>query len=570
MTTGLNGRRSLICLSKFPMPSVQFFAISKRRCLWEHKSHANAEAELKITPKLFPDLIPAPAELLAKFGGRRPAKNAMITRVGPSPTGMMHIGTLYVGLINAMLANQSDGTMILRLEDTDKSREVEGASEFIIQSLDRYGIKIDEGPTLSGQERGSHGPYVQSCRRKIYQSFAKHLLLQGKAYPCFSTRDELESARKEQAKLGVRTGYYGSWATWRDANDQAISNAIRARLPWVLRFRSDGDHSKKTSFEDCIFGQREMAENDQDIVILKNDGMPTYHFAHVVDDYLMGTTHVVRGEEWLASVPTHLQLFEAFDWQPPKYAHVAPINKMDGTSRRKLSKRKDPESSVLFFEQEGYPEEAVLEYLLSLADSGWGGPIFDFDKLDHVSKEYLASLSAREVFERGLQWANRFDKEFGKTLAVDPHYTQNALSIERGTANARKDIRKWSDLRSEIGYFFESCFRPDAKAASNHLSFLSRDELSGFVTQFLASYDPSNERDDWFARLKFVALENGFAASPKDFRHNPNNFKGSISHAAMVLRVLLTGSPISPDLFSIMQVMGPERVCRRLSMGATK
>lgn len=546
---------------------------------------------MTVTSTFFPEVTTTSEQLEAMNPERGFAPDVMVARIGPSPTGMMHIGTLYVGLVNSMMAHQTGGRMILRLEDTDKVREVEGASNFIIESLNKYGVEIDEGPTQDGHELGDYGPYVQSNRREIYQAFAKRLLDQGKAYPCFASVEEIERIRREQSDSGVRTGYYGTWATWRDADQAEVMEALAARLPWVLRLRSEGDHSKKIAFEDCIFGPREMSENDHDIVILKSDGMPTYHFAHVVDDHLMRTTHVIRGDEWLASVPTHLQLFQALGWKAPKYAHVAPINKMEGASRRKLSKRKDPEASVQFFESEGYPEEAVLEYLLSLADSGFeewrrenpnaslfnfplsfhslqagGGPIFDFDKLDFVSKEYLAGLSATEVFERGLCWARKFDIELGRHLVSQPEYTQSALSIERGGANARKDIRKWSDLRSEIGYFFDDIFHIDAAAVLSQLSFLDRYELSDFTSQFLVSYDPAKGREEWFARLKAHAINNGFAASPKEFKRNPENYKGTIAHAAQVLRVLLTGSPTSPDLFSIMQVMGKERVERRLSL----
>ena len=482
--------------------------------------------------------------------------------------------------------------MILRMEDTDKAREVAGATRFIIETLDRFEIKIDEGPTMKGQTAGAYGPYIQSQRRDIYRAFAKTLVEDGKAYPCFATKAELDEIRDDQAQSGARTGYYGPWAIWRNASDAAVSSALRAGLPWVLRLSSDGQHSSKIAFEDCVFGHREMSENDHDIVILKSDGVPTYHFAHVVDDHLMRTTHVIRGDEWLASVPTHLQLFEALGWEAPKYAHVAPINKVDGSSRRKLSKRKDPEASVAFFESEGYLEEATLEYLLSLADSSFeqwrennvdepitsfrlllgslqagGGPIFDFDKLDHVSREIVSKLSAGEVFDRGLLWASKFDAEFAEYMAEDPNYSLEALSIERGGEQARKDIRKWSDLRAEVGYFYDGCFQTSADELLEQIHFLDTAEVSDFVSDYLTSYDPSDDRDCWFAKLKRVAIEHEFAERPKDFKRNPDAFKGSIAHAAQVFRVLLTGNQTSPDLFSVMKVMGPDRLRRRLTLG---
>lgn len=450
------------------------------------------------TSLLFPEPLKAPDSLETQFPPRALDSGAWVTRVGPSPTGKMHIGTLYVGLLNYMLARQSDGVSILRIEDTDRQREVDGATSFIVESLKDFGVQLDEGPDVSNREVGAYGPYFQSHRKDIYQSFAKLLVERGKAYPCFATKDELEETRERQRSSGFRTGYYGAWATWRDRNCDDVDEALKSGKPWVLRFRSPGRHENKIAFNDCVFGDRETSENDQDVVILKGDGLPTYHFAHVIDDHLMRTTHVIRGDEWLASVPLHLQLFEAFGWEEPKYAHVAPINKMDGDSRRKLSKRKDPEASVRYFAAEGYPRTPVLEYLLTLADSGFeawraenpttslfefpitlenlqtgGGPIFDFKKLQFLSKEYIANLSAIEVFDQGLAWAQEFDGELATQLLADRDYALSALSIERGGDSARKDIRRWTDLRREIGYFFDDWFFMDRSTVASEIDFLT-------------------------------------------------------------------------------------------------
>lgn len=557
--------------------------------------HLAGPIKLNLSSLLFSKDLASPDCIARQYPRRHLDVAAMVTRIGPSPTGMMHIGTLYVALINSMLAHQSKGRMILRIEDTDKRREVEGASKFIVESLQKFGIEHQEGPTLAGDQKGEYGPYVQSQRRNIYQVCAKSLLDAGKAYPCFATPEQLNAIRDEQTKIGARSGYYGQWAIWRNASPASVSDALGADLPWVLRFRSNGQHSNKVAFTDSIFGHREMAENDHDIVILKSDGLPTYHFAHVVDDHLMGTTDVVRGDEWLASVPTHLQLFEAFGWRAPRYAHIAPINKVEGSSRRKLSKRKDPEASVHFFQEEGYPEEAILEYLLSLVHSGFedwrssnvneplmsfplsledlqpgGGPVFDFKKLDFICKEIVASMSAEDVFVRGVEWARRFDPEFAKLLVDDPTYTQSALSIERGNEQSRKDIRKWSDLRSEIGFFFDELYQFGPDELLGQLEFLEQQEIDDLARQFLISFDPSDARDVWFAKLKKAAIAHGFAPTPKDFKRCPEKYKGSIAHAAEVFRVLLTGSPTSPDLFSVMQVMGSERVHRRLTVGQSQ
>lgn len=547
---------------------------------------------MSFVSKAFPEELVPPGEIEARYPERGLLDGALVTRVGPSPTGMMHIGTLYVGLLNSLLAHQSGGSAILRIEDTDKLREVDGASNFIAESLKSFGIDFDEGSFDTLGNLGEYGPYIQSQRKEIYHSFAKFLLESGKAYLCFATTEELEQIREKQGQSSARTGYYGEWAIWREKPAEAVADALNVGLPWVLRFRSEGKHVRKIAFTDDIFGKREMAENDHDIVILKSDGVPTYHFAHVVDDHLMRTTHVIRGDEWLASVPMHLQLFEAFGWRAPRYAHVAPINKVEGVSRRKLSKRRDPEASVRFFEEQGFPKNAILEYLLSLADSGFeqwrmdnpttslfefplslesfqagGGPIFDFDKLDHVSKEYVSQLTAVEVFDLGVGWATKHDTELAARLSEDPDYARAALSIERGGEQARKDIRKWSDLRSEIGYFFDDWFDLTEDKISEQLSFIELAEINKLAQDFLKSFDLNDERTEWFSKMKNVAVKHGFAARPRDFKRNPEAYKGSIAHAAQVFRVLLTGDSTSPDLFSVMQVMGLDRLQRRLSIG---
>lgn len=540
---------------------------------------------------LFPNDLPSIELLESRYAKRNLANSARVTRIGPSPTGMMHLGTVYMGLLNSMLAAQSGGVSILRLEDTDKSREVQGAAQFILESLEAYGLYFDEGPTVQGTESGRYGPYVQSQRTEIYQAFAKHLVGEGRAYPCFATSAELTQIKDQQAAAGVRAGYYGDWAKWRNPPPGDVEAALGNNTPFVIRFRSDGNHRKKQMINDQIFGSREMAENDRDIVILKSDGLPTYHFAHVIDDHLMRTTHVIRGDEWLASVPLHLQLFEAFNWQPPEYAHVAPINKVEGTSRRKLSKRKDPEASVAFFEAKGYPPEAVLEYLMMLADSGFemwraehpntplrefpldlsafqtgGGPIFDFDKLNFVSRELIANLDAAEVLKRGLLWSKQHDAAFYDILKANTDYATQVLGIERGGDHARKDITQWSDLRRELSFFFDDLFDLKSLDALTMIGFMNEREVSNFLQNYLEVYDYKNNRDIWFAKLKKVALDHGFAARAKDFKADPHLYKGTIAHSAQVLRVLLTGKTSSPDLFSIMQVMGNERILKRLSI----
>lgn len=551
---------------------------------------------IEIAREIFPNNLPSPEELEKKYPPRKLPKNAEVTRVGPSPTGQMHIGTLYVGLLSERIAHQTGGRFFLRVEDTDTKREVPGATEYIIKSFDQFGIPFDEGKNANGSDRGSYGPYTQSERQKIYHAYIKKLLEQGGAYVCFATPEELDSLRATQAAEGVlRTGYYGKWALWRDKSPEEVMATLRSKKSYVIRFKSNGSHDRKIKINDLVYGQREFAENDQDIVLMKSDGLPTYHLAHVIDDHLMRTTLVVRGDEWLPSVPTHLQLFEAFGFEPPKYAHVAPLNKLeekDGKiSKRKLSKRKDPEAGVRYFVEHGYPAEAVKEYLLYLANAefenwrkdnpntdftkfeltfkglqGSSGPLFDFAKLNDISKEKIASFSAEEVYVRTLDWAQQYDKSFAKLLMKDPAYAKSIFAIERGDAQARKDISTWADIPKEFEYFFDERFKNKLGDIETQLKDISKQDLESVVRDFLTTYTPTDTKDEWFAKLKRVGGAHGFAENTKEYKKNPDAFKGNMADVAKIFRVLLTGRTQTPDLYSIMQTMGPDRVAKRLSI----
>lgn len=529
-------------------------------------------------------------------------EGAMVTRVGPSPTGMMHIGTLYVGRICAHLAKQTRGVSILRIEDTDKKREVEGATEFVVKSFYDFGITFNEGIRYRHKtedsmelspvyESGYYGPYKQSDRRSIYHAYIKHLLDNDMAYLCFSTPEELDEMRRNQRISKSRPGYYGKWALWRNRSEEETLKALEEGKPFVIRFKSNGNYDQKFSFEDLIFGKRELPENDIDIVLMKSDGLPTYHLAHVVDDHLMRTTHVIRGDEWFSSIPTHLQLFDAFNWKAPAYAHIAPINKMDGTSKRKLSKRKDPEASVEFFEKQGYPKEAILDYLMTLSDakfeawknenpemSSWdfeitmkglqgsNGPLFDFDKLNNISKNYIAKLTSQEVYYDAFYWAKKHDPELADKMKNNLSDVHNILSIERSGPNVRKDIAKWEDIKEEIEYFFDDTFSLQKEEALEKINYLSPEELKNVVTDFLADYDPKDEKDIWFGKIKQLAEKHGFALRPKDYKKNPEAYKGNVADVAKIFRILLTGKERTPDLHAIMLVMGLEKVEKRLSL----
>lgn len=543
---------------------------------------------------IFSKELPSVSDLESRYPPRNLPEGAMVTRVGPSPTGLMHIGTLYVGLLSHHFASQTDGVSFLRVEDTDKKREVEGATDFILNSFQHFGIEFNEGLAISGEERGLYGPYTQSERKSIYHAYVKQLLEHDKAYLCFCTAEELNEIREKQNVGKVRPGYYGAWAKWRSKSEDEALAALDSGMPYVVRFRSGGDVNKRRHIHDLIAGDRELPENDQDIVLLKSDGLPTYHLAHAVDDHLMRTTHVIRGDEWLPSLPTHLQLFEALGWDAPQYAHIAPINKMDGTSRRKLSKRKDPEASVGYFVELGYPPEAIIDYLLQLANSNFedwrlenpksssldfslsfaklqnsNGPLFDFSKLESISKETVANLDAEEILDRVLRWADNYDVELAKLIRSDLEYSLNIFSIERGGEKARKDIYRWSEISEDISYFFDSAFSVEVSTVLDELGYVSRNDVSNIASDFLASYDPSDDSAIWFDGLKQLAAKHEFALRPKDHKKNPGQYKGAIADFAKIFRLMLTGRARTPDLYSVMKVMGAKRINDRVSRFVT-
>lgn len=549
----------------------------------------------KILEAIFPDKLPTLAEYEQRFPPRKLREGAIVTRVGPSPTGFMHIGTVYVGLLSERFAHQTGGVCFIRIEDTDKKREVAGATTFICEAFDYFEIAFDEGRVRPDAERGQYGPYVQSARAAIYQSHVKWLLENGLAYPCFCTAEELDEIRQRQQAGRLRPGYYGDWALWRNKPAEEVLAALSVGKPYVIRFKSPGDASRKITFEDLIYGARTVPENDQDIVILKSDRLPTYHLAHAVDDHLMRTTHVIRGDEWLPSLPVHLQLFQALGWQPPTYAHIAPINKLDGSSKRKLSKRKDPEASVEYFINRGYPREAVLEYLLNIANSNFedwrrdcptsdyrefplsferlrnsSGPLFDFIKLENIARDVVARLSTPELQERLVAWARTHDPAFAAVLENDADYALRILSIERDGPKVRKDIGRWCEVRAETEFFFDEWFQLSISEAMSLFGGMDREEVKQLVESFCNSYSSDDGQDEWFGKIKAIATRHGFAEKAGDYKRNPANYKGTVADVAKVYRVLLTGRSQSPDLFSIMRAMGKDRVFARLSIASAR
>ena len=528
-------------------------------------------------------------ELEARFPPRDLPAGASVTRFGPSPTGSMHIGGLYASLVSRRIAHQSGGVFFLRIEDTDKKREVEGATALIIQALEAFSLSPDEGEVAADREIGNYGPYQQSARKPIYQSCVRVLLEAGHAYPCFADAEELQALRDSQAKRKVPPGYYGNWAIWRTKTEADVAEALAAGKPFVIRLRSPDGQPERIKLSDAIRGELEVPPNTQDVVLLKSDGMPTYHMAHVVDDHFMRTTDVVRGHEWLASYPMHAQLFGLLGWEPPRFAHISPIEKLDGSSRRKLSKRNDPEASVSYYMEVGYPLDAVIEYLLTLADGQFeewraahpqlphsdftielahmsrSGALFDLAKLDSISRELVGRLSAGAIYDHALAWAAEYAPDFAARFSAAPAYAKAILDIERHGERPRKDIVRWSDLPADIGYFFDDTYAAMLGETKSALAAIQPGAPDGMLAAIAQAYDPALDRDGWLEWLRALGLTFGYAPNVKAFKAAPDEFRGHFGDLAGVLRVILAGRRNTPDLFEVMQVLGRNRVVSRLT-----
>lgn len=538
-----------------------------------------------LAEKLFPHINKTPEDILAQYPARQLPEGAKVTRMGPSPTGFMHLGNLYGALVDERLAHQSGGVFYLRIEDTDKKREVEGGVQTIIDAFSSFGLPFDEGATMTG-DRGDYGPYRQSQRAEIYQTFVKSLVQRGMAYPCFATEEELAAMREKQEAAKENFGYYGKYAVWRDRPMEDIEAELAKGTPYVVRFRSEGSIEHKIRHEDLVKGKMEVTENDQDVVILKSDGIPTYHFAHVVDDHLMGTTVVVRGEEWLATLPVHLQLFRAMGWKAPKYAHTAQLMKIDEQtgSKRKLSKRKDPELALTFYNQQGYPAPSVLEYLMTLLNSNFeewrranpdkpmndfpfstkkmsgSGALFDIDKLKDVSKNVISRMSAEDVYQAVAAWSEKNDPEFHALFTRDPDKTRAFLAIGRGGKKPRKDLALWSDVKPYMDFLFDELFQPDYTLPEH----VSKDDAKAILTEFKGQFNENDTPDDFFAKMKAIAEQHGFAPETKAYKQNPEQYKGHVGDVSMVVRIAVAGRQNAPDMQSVMHIMGAQQVQSRL------
>ena len=545
----------------------------------------------KLAELLFPHITKKPEDYDAIFPKRNLPAGAMVTRLGPSPTGFMHLGNLYGAFADERLAHQSGGVFFLRIEDTDDKREVEGAVDIIISSLKFFGVSFDEGATTEG-DKGAYGPYHQSERAEIYQCFAKKLVAEGHAYPCFMTSEEIEKVKASQEANKETPGIYGKFAAGRNLTLEEIEANIKAGKPYVIRLKSSGnpeatgDDVRYISAEDAIRGTLSMPENFQDIVILKTNGIPTYHFAHVVDDHFMGTTHVVRGEEWLSTLPIHVELFGKMGWPLPLYCHTAQLMKIDEESgqKRKLSKRKDPELSLNYYRELGYHPQAVREYLLTILNSNYeewrianpdapaeefkftlekmgnSGVLFDLIKLNDVCKDVLVKIPASELRLFMLDWAKAYKPEVAHYFEEDPAYIEKILDLGRTGDKPRKDLVYAQQILEFIGYFFDEYFKVEDPLPEN----VSAEDAKAILTKYLEGYDHSDDQSVWFDKIRTIATELGYAAKPKDYKKNPEMYKGHVGDVSTVIRLAVVGRAQSPDIWEIQQILGEERTRARV------
>ena len=533
---------------------------------------------------LFPNITKAPQDMEDMYPPRALKDGARVTRFAPSPTGFLHFGNLFTCMVSYKTAKTTDGVFYVRVEDTDQKRKVEGAIDVMLKGLSVYGINADEGVVGDEKEIGNYGPYYQSARVEIYQTYAKALVEQGLAYPCFCSAEGLDEIRSAQENESIK-GYWGKWAKCRDLSFEQIKANIDAGMSWTLRLKSPGELDKKCYFDDMIKGKIEMPENVQDVVLLKSDGIPTYHFAHAVDDHLMRTTHVVRGDEWISSVPIHLQLFKVLGFKPPKYAHVSPIMKEENGGKRKLSKRKDPEAAVTYYAEEGYPQESVNEYMMTLANSNFedwrrmnktepiekfpfnlkkmsvSGALFDIVKLTDVSKNVISLMPAKKVFELSYAWAKEYQPQLAELFAQDEAKATAILNIDREGKKPRKDIAKWSDVLDYVSYMYDETFVPNYELNGNATPALA----VKVIEEYIKVVNLDDDKDAWFGRMKDICPLVGCTPNVKEYKAEPEKFEGHVGDVSTIIRVALTGRTNTPDLFAITALLGEDTVKARLN-----
>ncbi len=550
----------------------------------------------RLAELLFPHITETPEDIEKKFPPRQLPEGAKVTRFAPSPTGFVHFGGLFPSTVGERLAHQSGGVFYLRIEDTDAKREVEGAAEGLIKTLAKYGIIFDEGAILdengSISDKGTYGPYKQSQRGPIYQTFAKQLVREGKAYPCFTTEEELDELQAVNKKEEIKNADWQAESEARRAEMLArrkftmeeVEEHLSAAHPFVIRILANGDPEKKTKFTDLVKGTLEIPENDEDFVLLKSDGIPTYHFAHAVDDHLMGTTHVIRGEEWLPSLAKHIQLFSALGFKLPKYMHIAQIMKLDENGNKKKLSKRDMGANMDDYTRMGYCPEAVCEYIMTLLNSNYeewhmqnpdklytefpfnikkmsvSGCLFDFNKINDVSKNVISRMSAEDVTEKVTAWALEFDKDFGEALASDKEFATKIFAIGRGGKKPRKDLSTWADAKGYMGFFYDSFFTVEDQYPDN----FDKADIVSTLTKFAETYDYADDMNAWFDKVKAIANELGFASDMKAYKADPTAFKGSVADISMFIRVAVTGKQNAPDLYTVMQILGKEKTLERI------
>ncbi len=537
----------------------------------------------KIAELIFSDIDKTTEYYEELYPARNLPEGARVTRFAPSPTGYLHFGGLYAGFASKLTADTTGGVFMLRIEDTDKKREVEDGVTGIVTGLKAFGVGPDEGVTGFNTEYGDYGPYTQSHRKEIYRTFAKKLMEEGKAYPCFCTPEDLDEIRAKQENEDIK-GYYGSYAKCRDLTDDEIIEKVNNGVPFTVRLRSVGDIQRKIKFEDMIKGKIEMSENVNDVVILKADGIPTYHFAHAVDDHLMRTTHVVRGDEWIASVPTHIELFRALGNKPLKYAHIAPIMKEENGGKRKLSKRKDPEANVSFYIEKGYPEAAVKEYMLTILNSNFeewrkanktediskfpfnlkkmsvSGALFDMVKFNDVSKNVISVMTAQQVYDLVTEWAKDYNEALYKLFVDDKEKATAILNIDRENPKPRKDIACWEEVENYVSFFYNELYNADYILPEN----ISKADAVEILTKYKEAYSPDDSKEDWFNKIKELCTACGYTPNVKEYKQNPDAFKGHVGDVSTVIRIAITSRTNTPDLYYIMQILGKDEVMRRI------
>lgn len=543
----------------------------------------------KLADLIFPDIKKTVADYEKEYPERNLKEGAKVTRYAPSPTGFMHIGNFYSSVINYVLAKQSGGVFFLRNEDTDSSRELSGAVEYIRHVLEHYHINPDEYEYRdTGETAGNYGPYIQSERKEIYHAFIKELVSQGKAYPCFLTQEEMDEIRATQTSGKKRIGIYGKYAKYRDLSPLEAMERIKSGEKYTVRLKSSGNFFNKFKFNDLVFGEMEFPENDIDIPIMKSSNLlPTYHFAHLVDDHLMRTTHVVRGQEWMSSVPVHYELFKTFGFKMPKYIHTPLILKKDGDKIRKISKRLDPEARMTYYEEKGYPVYSLIESIMTIANSNYeqwreghpdadftefefspkkmssAGALFDLDKLDNISKNYLSKLKASEVFDGLDEWSKIYDTDFNALINKYRDYTINVLNIEREQKKPRKDFASFSEVKDNIWYMYNELF----DSAIFDFSFLKHeDDAKKIISAYLNEYfDINDDKDTWFNKIKELTEKMGYCSNMKEYKENPDNYRGSTADISNVIRVALTTKLTTPDLYEIINILGDAEVRARFS-----